>query len=91
MKIKAVRQITVATLDRVPPGEGRKACLRALRAPLLAAFDIYKSNVYYGIVKENDADRAAVLAWYQALLDLDERAVKSPPTAVAKYGEGAGV
>lgn len=91
MKIKAVRPIDASALDRTQAGAGKQACLRALRAPLLAAFDIYKSNVYYGIVKESERDHAAVLAWYQALLDLDEGAVKNPPAAVLKYREGAGV
>ena len=88
MKIKSIRPITAAHLDRVPQGEGQKTCLRTLRAPLLAAFDIYKSNVQYGILQETEEEHAAVLAWYRALLGLERWAVLEIPAPVARYVEG---
>lgn len=61
--------------------------IRFLRKPLLKAFDVYKSNVYYGVVKETEAEHAAVLAWYKNLCDLKTEAVESVPAAVQKYLE----
>lgn len=72
--------------------------LRALRKPLLQAFDIYKSNVYYGVVTETEEEHAEVLAWYAALLDIGntnalsravtitaESAIKNVPAGVRRY------
>lgn len=57
--------------------------LRVLRTPLLQAFDIYKSNVNYGI--ETDANREKILKWYKAILDLDEKAISNPPSEIRRY------
>ena len=57
--------------------------LRQLRTPLLQAFDIYKSNVNYGI--EADANREKILKWYKAILDLDEKAINNPPIEIRRY------
>lgn len=57
--------------------------LRALRKPLLQAFDIYKSNVSYGI--ETDNNREEIIAWYNAILDLDENAIYNPPIEIRRY------
>lgn len=57
--------------------------LRFSRKSLLQAFDIYKINVFYGI--DSDANHQAILAWYQAILDLDEGAINNPPQEVRKY------
>lgn len=70
--------------------------LRALRKPLLQAFDIYKSNVYYGVVAETEEEHAEVLAWYAALLDIGntntkartmtaEGAIQNVPAGVRRY------
>lgn len=70
--------------------------LRALRKPLLQAFDIYKSNVYYGVVAETEEEHAEVLAWYAALLDIGnanakartmtaESAIQNVPAGVRRY------
>lgn len=63
--------------------EYKKSELRAQRKDILNAFDIYKTNVYYGI--EQDEDREQILAWYQDLLDLKETAFKNIPEAIQKY------
>lgn len=57
--------------------------LRALRTPLLQAFDIYKSNVNYGI--ETDNNREEIIAWYNAILDLDKNAIYNPPIEIRRY------
>lgn len=70
--------------------------LRALRKPLLQAFDIYKSNVYYGVITETEEEHAEVLAWYAALLDIGgtnakartmtaEGAIQNVPAGVRRY------
>ena len=43
---------------------------RSKRKLLLKAFDIYKTNVQYGI--EDDTQRDMILYWYHALLDLED-------------------
>ena len=57
--------------------------LRSHRDSLFAAFDIYKTNVFYGI--ENDSDRQLIIEWYQRVLDLDEDAINNPPQKIARY------
>lgn len=61
----------------------KKQVLRDKREIILKAFDIYKINVFYGI--DSDANHQAILTWYQAILDLDEEAIKNPPQEVRKY------
>lgn len=62
--------------------------LRQLRAPLLDAFDIYKSNVYYGVIEESEQQHEEILAWYRDLCDLKESAIATPPHGVQKYLKG---
>lgn len=52
---------------------------------LLKAFDVYKSNVYYGVVKETDERHVAVLAWYRDLCDLKAEAVENIPDEIMRY------
>ena len=59
--------------------------LRELRCPLLKAFDIYKTNVLYGIINESESEKAEVLKWYQAILDLDKEAIENPLSQIKKY------
>lgn len=57
--------------------------LRAKREPLLQAFDIYKSNVSYGIVA--DINRVEIITWYNSILDLDEETINNPPQEIRRY------
>ncbi len=68
--------------------EIRDALLRQLRRPALNAFDIYKSNVLYGVREETPEEKAEVLAWYRAALDLEQEAIMTPHTAIAAYMGG---
>ena len=68
--------------------EIRDAILRQLRRPVLNAFDIYKSNVLYGVREETPEEKAEVLAWYRAVLDLEQEAIMTPHPAVASYMGG---
>ena len=85
MKVLSVRTITANDLIQLPQTEILDTAKRQLREPLLAAFDIYKSNVYYGVVTETEVEHYQILYWYQQLLDLNEYAFTNVPTAVAKY------
>lgn len=71
--------------------------LRALRKPLLQAFDIYKSNVYYGVVTETEEEHAEIVEWYRTLLGIGEinplsrsfetvdEAIRNVPAGVRRY------
>lgn len=53
------------------------------REPLLRAFDVYKSNVAYGI--ETDTNHNVIVTWYQALLNLKEEAFDNIPEEIKRY------
>lgn len=68
--------------------EGTEAELevrRKMRASLLKAFDVYKTNVEYGVVEETQEEHDAILQWYRGLLDLDPTAISYPPEKVTSY------
>lgn len=46
--------------------------LRALREPLLLAFDKYKLNVFYGIEFEDEKQVDEILYWYKQIKELNE-------------------
>ena len=65
--------------------ENSKEELRAKRVPLLKAFDVYKSNVNYGVEFEDETDRINIITWYRLLLELNEKAFESVPERVKYY------
>lgn len=85
MKVLSIRKVNTRDLDTLRYTEVATETKRQLREPILRAFDIYKSNVYYGVVTETDAEHYEILYWYQLLLDLDEYALNNVPKAIAKY------
>lgn len=50
----------------------KKQELRALREPLLIAFDKYKSNVNYGVEFEDEKQRNIIIKWYNEIKNLNE-------------------
>lgn len=60
--------------------------LREKRESILEAFDIYKSNVSYGI--EQEENKEEIINWYQNLLDLNEIAFNTIPIKIKKYIKG---
>lgn len=60
---------------------------RRKRAKLLKAFDTYKSNVAYGIEKEDATTYSNTIKWYQDLLDLKNSAfvTENIPTRIKYY------
>lgn len=88
MKILKRKSLTIKDTEGLNGLAVRSEALRTLRAPLLDAFDIYKSNVYYGIITETDKQHAAIVAWYHDLCDLKESAISEPPAGIRKYLKG---
>lgn len=86
MKIK-IKKITANDLQDLGQvsAETTANVKRQLREKLLSAFDIYKSNVYYGILTETEEEREGVLEWYQDLCDLEENALKVVPEKIKRY------
>lgn len=64
--------------------------LRAKRAKAFKAFDIFKTNVAYGIVEQDEETRANVVEWYEHCLDmrypeLVADALDNIPTCISRY------
>lgn len=64
--------------------------LRQKRAIAFQAFDIYKTNVQYGIVTETPEDHAAITEWYSRCLDMEHPGVAADallniPEAIGRY------
>lgn len=87
MKVLSKRLIGIDDTAALPTGKKEDA-LRTLREPLLAAFDIYKGNVQYGILTETEEERETILAWYRDLCDLKETAIREVPAKIKKYVRG---
>lgn len=65
--------------------EKSKEELRFKRVPLLKAFDVYKSNVNYGIVFESEEERQEIIEWYKSLLELEESSFETIPERIKYY------
>ena len=59
--------------------------LRKQRAIIFKAFDIYKSNVEYGVIEESEETHNEIVSWYQLCLDLDYDAINNVPHEVSRY------
>lgn len=59
--------------------------LRKKREALLQAFDIHKTNVFYGICVETEEEHKLITAWYYDLLDLKESAIDNPPEHIRRH------
>lgn len=88
---KAAWEAEEAANQPDPLEENLKEVRRA-RARYLKAFDIYKSNVTYGVESESEERKAEVLEWYSDLLDITELVTAESvpefpetPACVAKY------
>lgn len=70
--------------------EVRKNKLREDREPLLQAFDTFKLNLVIEAISIPKDNKKDVIDWYNAILDLDEDAIKNPPKEVSKYLKNKG-
>ena len=57
--------------DLIKNTDYEKEYLREQRKSLLKAFDIYKTNVQYGIENETEEEHQYILEWYQGILNLN--------------------
>lgn len=85
MKILSVKMINEANLPELRETSEYKDAKRQLREPLLKAFDVYKTNVYYGVVTETEREKAEIIEWYNAMCDLKEWAIEKVPDKVRRY------
>lgn len=77
-------KITAQDLNKI--GSNYKSvAIRQLRKPLLEAFDVYKSNVAYGVEQETSAEHILIMLWYQDLLDKKENALIDVPLKIQRY------
>lgn len=88
MKITRNKPITLANLDKLKCSDEYKSAMRQLRAPLLAAFDIYRSHVSYHTIVENEERHVAIVSWYKDLLDLKQSAIEDVPNEIKHYVQG---
>ena len=59
--------------------------LRQKREKLFKAFDIYKSNIEYGLITETDEVHQRISSWYLLALDLDYNAITNYPPELDRY------
>ena len=59
--------------------------LRQKRGKLFKAFDIYKSNIEYGLITETDEVHQRIALWYLLALDLDYNAITNYPHELDRY------
>ena len=59
--------------------------LRQKRGKLFKAFDIYKSNIEYGLITETDEAHQRIASWYLLALDLDYNAITNYPSELDRY------
>lgn len=83
--IEQLRDHLEETLDRI----------RDEREVALRAFDVYKTNVYFGILEQvTSQEREEIMQWYETLLNLPERvtydncdeiSLPKTPESIKKY------
>ncbi len=85
MEVKSIEKISRSDLSAL---KNAKEAQRQVREPLLEAFDVYKSNVNYGVIIETEAEHNAVLEWYHKLCDLIPEAFENIPSQIERYLKG---
>lgn len=70
---------------------------RSFRQKQFSAFDIYKSNIDYGIIEETEEEREEIISWYMLMLEFPEyiteenyETIEFPetPAAIRSYLDG---
>lgn len=85
MKILSKHKINNSNIDDLINTQEINSIIRQLRKPLLEAFDIYKTNIAYGIEVETDEEKEHILAWYNNLLDKNVDALRNIPNKILRY------
>ena len=72
---------------------------RYFRSRQFAAFDIYKSNIDYGIIEETEEERDEIISWYLLMLEFPEYITEDnyesiifpeTPSVIRSYIDGGG-
>lgn len=72
---------------------------RDFRSRQFAAFDIYKSNIDYGIIEETEEERDEIISWYLLMLEFPDHVTEEnydtiifpeTPSVIRSYIEGGG-
>lgn len=71
--------------DKEKENEHIKSILRSEREEILRAFDIYKTNVLYGIEQETEEEKVEIINWYNQLLDLNDNAFDNISAKITRY------
>lgn len=71
--------------DKEKENEHIKSILRSEREEILRAFDIYKTNVLYGIEQETEEEKVEIINWYNELLDLNSSAFDNISAKITRY------
>ena len=79
-----IKRNTQIAQEAMKTEEGRNI-LRSKRKKLLEAFDVYKTNVSYGLIEEDQESHQAITAWYRGLLDLDPEAFDDVPIWIQRF------
>lgn len=85
MKVLSRRAINTNDVEILKDTSAKNEAIRQLREPLLSAFDIYKTNVQYGIEYETELEHQQIVSWYRGLLDLSLDCIENVPYQVKKY------
>ena len=84
MEIISINKLDVEDAVKVQ-GQEKLNLLRSVRKDLLKAFDVYKTNVSFGILLQTELENAVAKKWYEKLLDLNEDAFLDIPSQISKY------
>jgi hypothetical protein len=83
--LKNTNVIIGSTIKTSLLDEEIKNNLRAQRIEILKAFDIYKTNVLYGLINESEEEHLIIFDWYNKMLELEESAFAKIPEKIKYY------
>lgn len=69
-----LEQISTQRYGTIQEREYKKVLddIRGLRKIVFMAFDIYKTNIFYGIMQESQEEKDAIINWYNTWLNFPE-------------------
>lgn len=70
--------------------EAGEELLRQLRAPLLIAYDSYKSSVVYEGLNETPEEKEKILQWKAQILKLEIDSIRDVPSVIKYYVKEVG-
>lgn len=79
--------------------ERKKEKFRSYRSKQFVGFDIYKSNIDYGIIEETEEERDEIISWYLLMLEFPDYITEEnydtiifpeTPSVIRSYIDGGG-